>query len=338
MRCHLEVLVRRGSIVESRHRVQVVVSDAAGDRLFGSEQDALATSFRSSAKPFQLLPLVERGHAERWGFDDRQLAIMAASHTGSPEHLALVRTVLERIGCSASDLACAYHDPTDPVSLEELRVQPALRSTLYNNCSGKHAGMLALCRSEGWPTRGYETAEHPLQQLMRRTVGEMCGLDTMALEVAIDGCGVWVFGLPLAHMALGYARFAAARSDGPAREGALARIRAAMAAHPRVIGGDGRFDSDLARVTGGRLVAKVGAEGLECVAITERGLGLAVKCEDGSARGTSPATLAVLEHLELLSSAERAELARLRRPLVTNAAGHVVGEVDVQLELLAPLV
>src|SRR6188474_1263249 len=160
----------RGDAVESRHHVEVAVvrPDGTEDaRSAGADQ---TTTFRSAAKPFQLLPLVERGHAERWGFGDEDLALMAASHTGSPAHVERVSALLARIGLGERDLACGIHDPIDPVSLDHVRRHPEAASALYNNCSGKHAGMLALALAEGWPTHGYQHADHPVQQLMRRTI------------------------------------------------------------------------------------------------------------------------------------------------------------------------
>jgi L-asparaginase II len=196
--------------------------------------------------------------------------------------------------------------------------------------------MLCLAQSEGWPVEGYHRPDHPVQGLMRRTIAEMCGVSPESLEVAVDGCSVCVFGLPLAAMARGYARFAAAAPGGDPRERALSRIRTAMCAHPRAVGGEGRFSTVLMEETGGRLVAKGGAEGLECVGIPERGLGLALKCEDGQARGVAAATLAVLEHLGTLSEQELARLEASRRPVIRNHAGLDVGRLEAVVRVLAP--
>ena len=336
MRLHFEIRVWRGPILESRHRVQAVACSADGRIEAGTERADLVTTFRSSAKPFQLLSLVERGYTDRWDLSDEHLAIMAASHTGSAYHVALVREILHRLGLTERHLACGYHEPLDDASLAALRADPAGRTALYNNCSGKHAGMLALTLAEGWPVEGYQGADHPLQQLMRRTVAEMCGLATDQLAVATDGCSASVFGLPLASMARAYARFAAADPAGNARERALHRIRSAMSAHPVAVGGHGRFSTLLMQRTGGRMVAKGGAEGLECVALPARGLGLAIKCEDGQARAQAPATLAFLEQLGELSAEELVRLGDARRPVVKNHAGLEVGSLEAVVEVLSP--
>ncbi len=337
MRFQLDVVAWRGGIPESRHRLQAAVVDATGRTTAGSSDADLLTTFRSAAKPFQLVPLVERGHADRWGFGDAELAIMSASHTGSPEHVALVAKILKTIGLTERHLACGYHDPVDPTSLAHVQAHPEARTAIYNNCSGKHAGMLALALSEGWPVAGYHLEPHPLQQLMLRTVSECCGIEAQRVAVAIDGCSVCVFGLSLKAMARGYAVLAGARAEGDVRERALARIRAAMTAHPRLVGGAGRFGTTLMERTGGRMVVKGGAEGLECVGLSDPMLGLAVKCEDGNPRALAPATLALLEHLGELSGDELSGLKTFHHTPITNAAGLEVGTLEAELKPLGVL-
>jgi L-asparaginase II len=325
----IEMVVWRGAIAESRHRVDAIVSDPEGRIVF--DGGAITTTFRSAAKPFQLLPLVERGHAARWGWSDEQLAIMAASHAGSAYHVALVAGILERLGLEARHLECGFHEPFDPASRASVVCDPEQRSAIYNNCSGKHAGMLCLAKSEGWPVEGYTHADHPVQLLMRRVVAEMSGLEPEQLEVAVDGCGVSVFGLPLAGMARAYARLAAAPSAVGERNQALARIRRAMQTYPRAVSGEGRFDTALMEATGGRVVSKGGAEGMQCVGLPGRGVGIALKVEDGQARASAPAALAVLETLGVLESEELAALDAWRRPVIRNHAGTVVGRLEVHI-------
>jgi len=332
MRMHLEVRVWRGEIVESRHRIQLAACDAGGRELAATDQPGLLTTLRSAAKPFQATPLVERGHADRWGFGAAELAVMASSHTGSARHVALVRGILSRIGLGESALACGSDDPLDPETLAALRRGDATPSPVFHNCSGKHAGMLALCVSEGWPTAGYERAEHPLQQLMHRTVAEICGLGVEQVPSAIDGCSVCVFAMPLSAMARGYARLAAASPAGDAREAALARIREAMRAHPWAVGGDVRFSSALMEAAP-HLVAKGGAEGLECVGWPERGIGIAAKCEDGAGRALGPAVVLALEQLGALDREARRRLEPWARPVLKNAAGREVGSLRAGVDL-----
>jgi L-asparaginase II len=339
MRVHVEVTVRRGPVVESRHALRFAACDPAGRLVASSPDPDRVTMFRSSAKPFQLLPLVERGYADRWGFGDEELAVMAASHTGTARHVELVRGILARIGLGEDALECGYHDPEDPGSLARLRAGAEPRSPLYNNCSGKHAGLLALVRSEGWPVEGYFRPEHPLQQLLHRTVAEMCGVAPESVPIGMDGCSLAVFALPLRAMARSYAALASAadRPGDDPRSRSLARIARAMTAHPRIVEGEGRVSTALMEATSGRLLAKGGAEGLQLVAWPGRGQGLALKCEDGAKRAVGPAIVALLEHLGWLDAEESGRLATVRRAVLLNSAGRDVGgiEAEVRAEALA---
>jgi L-asparaginase II len=328
MQLSIEVQIWRGSIAESRHLLEIAVVDGEGRLHAGSADPRRVTSFRSSAKPFQLLALVERGHAARFGLSDEDVAVMAASHTGSAYHLRLVTGILERIGLTDRMLACGFHEPLDPESLADVRAHPEKRGPLYNNCSGKHAGMLALAVAESWPTEGYERPEHPVQQLARRAVADLCGVSSDELLTGTDDCGVVTFGLPLAAMARGYARLATAMDGGDAREQALHRIRTAMTTYPAATGGAARFSTQLMEATRGRILAKGGAEGLECAGIPGRGLGLALKSLDGSSRALAPAILALLEHLGELGEVELERLAGSRRPILRNHAGREVGHLE----------
>ena len=326
----LEVQVWRGVIPESRHRLQAAVCDSTGRVTFATESPHLVTTLRSAAKPFQLLPLVERGHADRWGFDSEMLAVMAASHTGSVRHTALVQRILDTIGCTVADLACGADKPIDAEARALLRRRGQLPSALHHNCSGKHSGMLALCVSEGWPTAGYEKPDHPVQMLMHRTVSEICGLTVEQVPTATDGCSVCVFAMPLTAMARGYARFASASASGDVRDAALARIRDAMRAHPWATGGATRFSSTLME-SAPHLVAKGGAEALECIGWPERGLGIAIKCEDGASRAVGPAAMLLLEQLGAVDDAAREKMAAWIAPVVRNAAGLEVGVLRATL-------
>jgi L-asparaginase II len=337
MRIQLEVLVRRGAIAESRHRVQAIACGADGRAALETEGAALVTSFRSAAKPFQCLPLVERGHADRWGFDDEHLAIMCASHVGSAYHRKLAGDILDRIGLTADDLACGFHPPADPEARERIERQLDSHSKLYNNCSGKHAGMLCLARSEGWPIRGYEHADHPLQQLMKETIASLAGVPAGTLGVGIDGCSAATFGMPIPAMARAWARLATGAAGGDAREAALARIRSSMSRFPVAVGGDGELSTELMRATSGRWTAKGGAEGLQCLAIPERGLGVVLKVEDGNARALAPATCAVLDALGVWAAGEEAATETLRRPIVKNYAGMDAGAIEAVVRHLAPV-
>ncbi len=324
------VEVRRGGLAEARHRGHVAVVDADG-RLVAHAGDPDHVSFwRSAAKPFQAAAVVAAGAADGFGLDGAELAVMCASHNGEEEHLETVRRLLARAGLGEGNLRCGIHPPAGEAARAALLRAGAEPGPLHNNCSGKHAGMLLLARHRGWPVKGYTDLDHPVQRAMLETVAAVAGVVPEEVALGVDGCGVPTFGLPLRRLALAFARLARPRgAPGLAAPLAVAleRVGRAMAAHPSLVAGTGRFCTDLMRVTGGRLLGKVGAEGVYGVAVTDRGWGVAVKVEDGGSRGLYPAVARALELLGLLSRAEAGALAGHARPVVRNHRGEAVGEV-----------
>ena len=264
----ITVAVRRGGVLESRHRVHAVaVRDGAVVAEAGD--GALVTFMRSAAKPLQALPLV-RALPD---LDERQIAIACASHRADPEQLAAVRSLLERAPAASDELECGPEgDPPDP---------------LNHNCSGKHAGFLALCRANGWVARRYRFADHPCQQAVLAEIAAASELREDELATAVDGCGVVNFALPLERMAFAFARL-------PKLDGGSG-IVAAMRAHPRLIRGAGAPDTVVMESLEG-WIAKVGAEGLVCAAGPD-GTGVAVKVEDGGSRALGPAVAEFLARL-----------------------------------------
>jgi L-asparaginase II len=326
----IRVSLLRAGTVESEHAVEGVVVDPAGRVLAATERPDRVTFFRSSAKPFQLVPLVERGHADRLGLTDRHLALMAASHNGEPMHVEGTLEILAAAGAKVEDLECGFHFPEDAATAARLhRAEPAERTAVYHNCSGKHAGMVALARAEGWPVSGYTHPDHPVQRLMRATIAELCGVDEASTPYAVDGCSASNPALPLLAMARGYAVMAAARAEGRTpRERALLRIRSAMVAHPEMVAGSGRFCTDFMRATFGRLPTKTGAEGLQLVAVPGKDLGIAVKAIDGARRAVPPALVGWLSALGLIDANEARALAPHATPPIANHRDIVVGTLS----------
>lgn len=311
------VQVLRGEVVEAVHRGHAAVVDAEGRLLGAAGNPGHVSYMRSAAKPFQAAALVASGAADRFGLGPAELAVASASHNGEPEHLEAVRSLLAKAGVEEGALECGVH-PVRPVPGRRLPPVPE-PMPIHNNCSGKHAAMLALARHRGWPLQGYPALDHPVQAEMRRQVAAAAGVDPEELGVGIDGCGVPTFALPLWRVALAFARLG--------RWPALDRVRWAMAAHPFLVAGTGRFCTDLAAVTAGRILGKVGAEGIYGVAVVDKGWGIAVKVEDGASRGLYPAVMRILEDLGLLSAGERERLAPHAAPEVRNHRGEVVGAV-----------
>ena len=320
----LDVIATRGGLTESRHRVHAAVV-GPGDRLVATARDPeMVTFWRSCAKPFQVLPLLRTGGFDRVRWGDDQLALACASHGGEPEHVAIVEHMLDDLGLEEGDLVCG---PQEPLSARGARIarDSGIRPTrLHNNCSGKHAAMLARASTEGWPTEGYERPEHRVQSDATVEVAQWTGVATGDLACAVDGCGVVVYGLPLAAMARAYHRLATAAADGVDEP---ARVVHAMATRPFLVGGTDRFDSVLIEETEGRILAKIGAEGIHSVAILDQGIGFAIKVEDGAARAQYPAVLRLLQLLDALPESLPPRLSELLARPVRNTRGEIVGEL-----------
>ena len=289
--------VTRGPIVESVHYGVIAVTDAGGDLLAWAGNPGTVAYYRSSSKPIQAVPLVESGAADHFGFTQREIAVICGSHGGEDIHVETVMGILDKIGLGPDALACGVHMPYDRESARALQEREESPTVLHNNCSGKHAGMLALAKYQGWPAGGYEMPRHPVQALMLETVAEFAGLDPDQVHIGVDGCGVSTFGMSVHHMALSFARLAEPDFWPEPRRGAAARITAAMTEYPEMVAArQGRLDTDLMRAAGGTLIAKAGAEGVYCVARLSSGdvpaLGFAMKLLDGDTqprRGRGPA-------------------------------------------------
>jgi L-asparaginase II len=326
------VEVWRGAAVESRHRVHVAVVDAAGKVRARSGDGALMPYARSAIKPIQALPLIDDGAAAQFGLTMRELALCCGSHGGEPRHVEAAAAILRKIGLDEEALACGPHAPWHSPSARMLREQGRQPTRLHNNCSGKHAGMLALARVHGWPTANYHRDDHPVQIRMLRELSTWTHVPVDDIGTAVDGCGVITFAVPLVALAGAFARIAAGARTG---NDAPARVVEAMVGSPEFVAGTDRLCTQLMRVADGRIFVKVGAEGVYCAGIPGAELGIALKVEDGATRAAEPALLAVLRSLALLSDEDMAGLARWAEPDITNTRGERVGAVRASVQLEA---
>lgn len=323
----LDVLVLRGDIVESRHRGHAVVvhvdrSGAEHTHVYG---DSGAGAFwRSALKPFQALPVVEDGAADAFGFTAEHLALACGSHGGRPEHVERVREMLAALGVDEDALHCGPHTPYDDEAAMAIACDHARPGRLHNNCSGKHAAMLALVAHRGWDPDGYWRFDHPLQRRIRASLAPWIDSAPDELRWETDGCGVPTPFLPLREMAVAYARLACRAAEG---DGGPAAVVDAMTEHPELTSSPGREALAVMRAGAGRLLAKEGAEGIMCVAAPAAGWGLAVKVDDGSRRAVGPALVAVLEDLDLSTDEERRALASLAEPPLVSTTGETVGSI-----------
>jgi L-asparaginase II len=283
--------VRRGALVESVHRGRLTVCDPAGDVLESVGDPEAYIYARSSAKPLQALPLVLSGAAEAFGLTDRELAVACASHNAEDPHLTAVRSILKKAGLREDDLQSGAHLPLYEPEADELIRSGEEPRPVHGNCSGKHAGMLAVCVHEGYQTSTYRDPGHPLQRRILGLIAEVCGLREDEVLVAGDNCGVPAFALPLRRFATGLARIATGTVLPDELAGAALRIRDAMLEHPFMVAGTARLDTELMGSTD--LLVKGGAEAVLAVGSKE-GWGMALKISDGSERAVRPAALAAL--------------------------------------------
>ncbi len=305
--------VTRGGRIESQHYGHLAVVDADGKIVFALGDPRFVTFIRSAAKPFQAIPLYEDAVPEIFGFRDDDMAVVMSSHNGEPKHIDAVANILKKIGCTPADLQCGVHPPLGIAVVRELKKRGERPTVLHNNCSGKHAGMLAACVNRGWPHENYLDPEHPHQQHILQTIARWGWLPAIDIGVGIDGCSAPVFAMPLFNMARMYATLVSAPDAIPRR------IVRTFASAPDMIAGEERFDTDLMRVTKGRIIAKIGAEGIQCIGVTgDHRLGMALKMSDGSHRAAPTVTLAVLLKLGLISTEEYAQLPSYHHVLIKN--------------------
>jgi L-asparaginase II len=347
------VEIIRGGIVESIHFGAVAVADPRGNLIAWFGDPDTVTFLRSSAKPFQALPLVESGAADAFDLTKEQLAVICASHSGTDRHVEVVRAAQAQFGVGEGDLLCGVHPPLDPETARRLRAEGREPTPIRHNCSGKHTGMLGLARFLGAPLAEYTQPDHPVQQRILKAFSEMCDVSPGRVGVAIDGCSVPTFAVSLRAAATAYARLGDPSGLAPGRAGSCRRIFSAMSECPFLVAGPGRFDTALMEACGGRLVAKGGAEGYFGVALSpgshvpgSSGLGIAVKIADGDQgkrsdvppgqRAGARVVLAVLEALGVLNGEESLRLSEFAEKRLTNWRGLTVGEARTSLRLERP--
>jgi L-asparaginase II len=326
-RCHVEAI--RGDIVESVHRVHVAVAHADQGLIASAGNPAHHSFVRSSIKMFQALPFVEAGGVERFQLTGEELALCCASHGGEPFHVAAVRSILAKAKVAEAALACGPHLPLHDATANAMVCAGEAPGRIHNNCSGKHAGMLAHCVQQQWVTSGYHRAPHPMQQRVLTTLTQWMRINAEDVAIAVDGCGLPTFAIALDAVAEGCARFSAAVAAG---DRAPSTIFNAMVAHPEYVAGTDRLDTDLMRAAGTRLFAKVGAEGYYCGGIPSMKLGVAIKVEDGNKRAAEPAILAVLRQIDAIGAEELDQLARYSVPEILNTRNEVVGSLRTAIQ------
>lgn len=325
----LNVEVTRGNIVESAHHVMAVVADDKGQILNSWGNLNFLTVPRSAIKMLQALPLIETGAANKWDLNDRQICLACASHHGQKEHLASLREWMEKAKISESQLVCGAQMPTDQKSAHEVICGKMAPSVLMNNCSGKHIGLLTVAMHLGEKTEGYENYESPTQKRLRKVLTEVMRIDHSKLPFGIDGCGILTYAVPLQNLAIGLSSLINPK-EGEIRKAAARRILQAVKAEPFYLAGTEDFCTLANQRTQGRVILKVGAEGVYAGILPERGLVFAIKSADGSKRSAEFVAAQLARYYGGFSESEFEDLKRYTRPSITNWKGLEVGKIRLE--------
>jgi L-asparaginase II len=334
----------RGGIVESFHRGAVAIVDSSG-AVFQALGDIDRPIFpRSAVKLLQALPLVATGAADALGLTDPELAIACASHGGEAVHASTASGMLAKAGLDVNALECGAHWPYHDASVKALAARGQQPSALHNNCSGKHAGFVCLgcgmARRNGQADaaaylRGYVGADHPVMREVTHALEATTGYDLAHTARGTDGCSIPTYAIPLRHLAHAYAKVATGHGLSADHARAAARLRQAVAQAPQMVAGTGRFDSRVAAQLGERVYCKVGAEGVYCAAFPERGLGVAIKMDDGNnARACEVVMAAVMARLLMLNDTDSAFVQGLAEVTMHNWNGIEVGGLSANLPSL----
>lgn len=312
--------VQRAGLTESVHCGHIVVVSDTGEHLHVVGNPKQGIFARSAAKPLQALAVLDAGAKEAFQLSLAEIALLCASHNGETIHTDAVQSLLQRIGESEQTLTCGIHYPFHKATTQTMLDSHTPATMLHNNCSGKHAGMLLLAHRLNVSSEGYARLDHPVQQAMLHVVANMSDLSPAEIPTGIDGCGVPVFHLPIERLALAYAKLGTLG-------GSAIIIREALATHPEYLAGEDRYDTQLIRITNGRVLGKMGAEGVFALCVPAKKIGAAIKIEDGNFRALYPAVTETLMQLNIISKLEYDALNEWHNPILLNHAGTEVGRI-----------
>jgi len=321
----------RGPLVESAHEVHLAFADLSGAGESWGDVD-VPVFWRSAAKPLQAISAVRLGVMEQAQLPEEALALACASHSSEPRHRAVAGAMLAALGLDERALACGAHPPLGAEMGARVRLGMDVPSPVWSNCSGKHLLMLAMAQTQGWSVDGYAREGHPVQERILQDVADLCGVPVESIPLGLDGCNAVCTAVPLRAMARAWATLMAGADPS------AARVRSAMLEHPLLVAGTGRLCTTLMEAAAGRLVVKVGAEGVYCAGLVQEGLGIALKVRDGSMLHAGVALLGVLRALDdahglgLRSALEHAEVRSHGPGTIRNTRGEITGEQRLAVE------
>ncbi len=327
------VNVYRGETIESTHFGHLAVVDSRGKLLYSLGNPQTVTFLRSSAKPFQAIPVVESGAVRKFHFSSKEIAIIAGSHSGEPEHVEVVSSILKKIGLGPQHLQCGTHVPHF-YTAKNLKPEPGQEfSVLQHNCSGKHAGMLAMAVFKNLPVENYLDFEHPVQKMITEAIAYVCDYPKERIKMGLDGCSAPVHALPIYNMAYGFARFVSPYMVPREKAKAYSIIYQAMLDHPDMVAGEKRYDTELMTNCHEKLIAKAGAEGLHCIGFVEKHWGMTVKISDGAIRALYQFSLEALRQLGVVTAEELEKLKYFRHKIIENWSNKKVGYIKAEFDL-----
>jgi len=328
------VEVYRDKVLESFHRGVICVVNQDNKVIFSAGDINQLCYPRSAMKLLQVIPLIEAGGIEKFGFTLEEIAVMCGSHNGEDEHLHVVHSILKKIGLDDSKLKCGEQWPSFPPQTDKLKVEGKKPTCMHNNCSGKHAGMLALAVLLNSDTESYLSPEHPVQQAIKQVCAEMHEYPADKMITALDGCSAPIFSVPVYNQAIGYKNIADASSFGEKRENACKIIIQAVSAYPQMVAGTKRYCTDMMKITAPKVIGKTGAEGIFCMAFTEKKLGVCIKIDDGKMQPQYNVAQAMLEKSGLFTQEELKSLHHYHMPDIKNYNKWVTGYMTTPKDLL----
>lgn len=327
-------VVTRNDYIESIHYGFVCIVNSSGKVLYNLGNYHTKIFFRSSAKPIQVIPLIQSGGAAAFNLSPKEIAIACASHSGQKIHQDTVKEILQKLELNEITLHCGIMTPYSEEENKRLIAEGKPPSVFHCSCSGKHSAMLALAKFRGYNIDDYERITNPVQQEILKTIAEFTGEDANSIPIAIDGCGAPIYLLPIYKIALSYARLAmySQKPESPYYN-SCKTVFNSMAQYPVIVAGDYEFCTELMRVTTGKLIGKVGCEAVYCLGIKEGGLGICIKIVDGNERAVYPVVIQVLRELGILSNTEFKSLKPWYRQVLKNNLGEEIGEIRPSLSL-----
>ena len=331
------VEIYRNNVLESFHRGVVCVVDKDGEILY-SEGDVQQVCYpRSAMKFLQVIPLIENGGIAHFNFTLEEIAVMCGSHNAEVEHLRAVNSILQKIGLDKTALHCGPQYPTSKKDTEALIKAGERPQDIHNNCSGKHAGMLAMCVMKGWTTDDYINPQHPLQQLILETCSAFYEYPKEKMTTALDGCSAPIFSVPVYHQAVGFKNIAHPEQFSDARKSACATMIEAVSKHPLMVAGTKRYCTDMMLVTAPRIIGKTGAEGVFCMSLPQEKMGVCIKIDDGKMLPQYNVAQAFVEATNLFTPEQLKPLHHYMQEPITNWNKYVTGEIKVREGLFQKL-